>query len=180
MKLGKLPLLFHEIKNNPRLIITLSAGVLGSYYVFGTIVISPLIGFGLFFTSVIFGELLMSLLIDYYGFFWTTARPVDNSRLLGLLLVFGGVLTFQWETFTVEEEFNIMASIFSIVGSILCGIMLIIQSSFNQRVALVLESNLGSTLLSIFEAVVITLIASINALIKHSLEIQVDNVWDHL
>jgi len=94
--LEKWVLLYHEMRDNPRFRLTMGSGALGLFSLFGTIVITPVIGYGLFFTSVIFGELLVSLLIDSYGFLWLlTPRWVGSSRIIGVLLVFGGVLIFQ-------------------------------------------------------------------------------------
>jgi len=180
VKSEKWILLYRELKNKPRLRIILSAGALGSIYLFGSIVISPVIGYGLFFMCVIFGELLTSLLVDYYGFCWSKPRPVGKYRLLGVLLVFGGVVTFQWESLSINENVNVWEAIGSAAISIICGMCLIVQSSFNQQVALMLGHAFGATWLSLFLAAVLTFIAGLFILSRNSLRVQRDNPWDHL
>jgi len=180
VKVEKWVLLYNEMKDNPRLSITMTSGLLGAYFVFGTIVLTPVIGFGLFFTSAIFGELFTSLLIDWCGFFWIKPRLVGNGRIAGVLLVFVGVLIFQWENFVVDENLDILVATASVAASILSGISLIVQSSFNQRVAMVLGNSLGATMLSIIVAMFLTLMICIHDLIKHGLEVQSRNEWDHL
>jgi len=138
-------LFYNELKDKPRLRITLSAGALGTVYLFGTILFSPVIGFGLFFMCVIFGQLFISLLVDYYGFFWTETRPVGKYRLVGVFLVFMGVLLFQWESLSVKGNVNVFEAVGSALMSILCGMALVVQSSFNQRVAQVLGDARGAT-----------------------------------
>jgi len=168
------------MKDNPRLSITLTSGLLGSYFVFGTVVLTPIIGYGLFFTSAIFGELFTSLLIDCCGFLWIKPRLVGNGRITGVLLVFVGVMIFQWENFVVDENLSILVATASVAASTLGGISLILQSSLNQRVAMVLGNSLGAALLSIFVAMFLTLIICVHDLMKHGFEVQSRNKWDHL
>lgn len=168
------------MKDKPRLRVTLCAGVLGTIYLFGSIVISPIIGFGLFFMCVIFGELLTSLLVDYYGFCWSKPRPVGKCRFLGVLLVFGGVATFEVESLSINENVNVIVTVGSAGISIICGMCLVVQSSFNQQVALILGNAFGATLLSISLAATLTFIASLFILSTNSLGVQRDNPWDHL
>jgi len=60
----------------------------------------------------------------------------------------------------------------SVAASTLCGIALIVQSSLNQRVAIVLGNSLGATLLSIIVAMALALIVSISSLIKRGVKVQ--------
>lgn len=180
VKVEKWVLLYNEMKDNIRLSITLTSGLLGAYFVFGTVVLTPVIGYGLFFTSAIFGELVMSLLIDSCGFLWIKPRLVGNARIAGVLLVFAGVLIFQWENFLVDENLSIPVATACVAASTFGGISLILQSSFNQRVAMVLGNSLGAALLSIFVAMLLTLMICIHDLIQQGVEVRLRNNWDHL
>jgi len=180
VKVEKWVLLYNEMKDNPRLSITLTSGLLGSYFVFGTIVLTPIIGYGLFFTSAIFGELFMSLLIDSCGFLWIKPLLVGSARIAGVLLVFVGVLIFQWENFLVDENLTIPVAAASVAASTFGGISLIVQSSFNQRVAMVLGNSIGAALLSIFVAILLTLMICIHDFIQQGVEVRSTSKWDHL
>lgn len=88
---------------------------------------------------------------------------------------------FQWESLRVKENVYILEAVGSAFMSILCGMALIVQSSFNQRIALVLGDARGSTWLSLSLAAVLTFIASFFVFISNnSFQIQRDDPWDHL
>jgi transporter family-2 protein len=71
------------------------AGLVGTLFVAGGVVIAPVTGAQLFFVSVIAGQLIGATLADHFGLFGLDLRPISLERLLGLGLVFGGALLVQ-------------------------------------------------------------------------------------
>ena len=65
------------------------AGLIGSIFVAGGVVIAPVTGAQLFFITVIAGQLLGATLADHFGL---AARPLSLERTLGLALVLAGAL----------------------------------------------------------------------------------------
>jgi bacterial/archaeal transporter family-2 protein len=70
-------------------------GVIGTFYVAGSIMLLPRLGVALTFGIVISGQLFISVLIDHYGWFGVAVRPINWYRLLGVLLLFMGVLLIR-------------------------------------------------------------------------------------
>ena len=54
--------------------------------------LAPRIGVGLFLAALITGQLTGGLLLDQFGFLGGATRPVDALRILGCLMLLGGVV----------------------------------------------------------------------------------------
>ncbi|WP_048000317.1 DMT family transporter [Lactiplantibacillus herbarum] len=67
-------------------------GFLGAAYVFGSAWLVPQIGTGQVVVIALFGQLLFSALIEQLGWFEAKAQRVQFPRLIGLLLMFIGVV----------------------------------------------------------------------------------------
>ena len=71
-------------------------GFLGVYAISFSSYTAPKMGFLTFSGVVIFGQLLMSMLLDHFGWLGTEKAPVNWQRLLGGIVIFVGViLTLQ-------------------------------------------------------------------------------------
>ncbi len=68
-----------------------TGGVLGTFYIWTSIVVTRQIGVGAMLGLVIAGQMTSSLLIDHYGLFYATVRPASMTRLMGTVLVVLGV-----------------------------------------------------------------------------------------
>ena len=68
------------------------AGLSGTLFVTGAVLIAPVTGAQLFFVSVIAGQLIGGSLADHYGLFGLTVRPLSVERAFGLALVLAGAL----------------------------------------------------------------------------------------
>lgn len=69
-----------------------TGGVLGAIFVSATIFIVPRIGTTAAMAATIAAQLLTGVILDHYGAFGLNEIPVDSKRLLGCLLLAGGVL----------------------------------------------------------------------------------------
>ncbi|WP_075181786.1 DMT family transporter [Pantoea sp. 1.19] len=65
----------------------LTGGILGPGYVVILTLATPVIGVAMTMIGILAGQVLKSLLIDHYGWFGTTPRPVDKRRLLALVCI---------------------------------------------------------------------------------------------
>jgi len=79
-----------EISNIPWLLWT--GGFLGVYAISMSIYTAPKIGFLILSGLVIFGQLLMSMLLDHLGWLGVEKNPINWQRLLGAIVIFIGVL----------------------------------------------------------------------------------------
>lgn len=67
-------------------------GILGAFYVVSTIIAGPRLGAAALLALIVLGQLVTSLLVDHFGWLGFPQHPVTGLRLLGALLLFGGVL----------------------------------------------------------------------------------------
>jgi len=66
-------------------------GLLGAFYVVGSIVTAPKLGAATLIALVIAGQTVASLLVDQFGWVGFAERHVSAGRVAGMLLVLGGV-----------------------------------------------------------------------------------------
>ena len=67
-------------------------GLLGAVFVTAAAAFAPRLGAATFISVTIAGQVLVSVLLDHFGAVGFAARPVTPLRLLGALLLVGGVL----------------------------------------------------------------------------------------
>jgi transporter family-2 protein len=67
-------------------------GVAGVIYVTAALMLTPRLGAGTFIVAVIAGQVIVSMLIDHYGWMGLPVRPVTWLRLAGLVLILGGMM----------------------------------------------------------------------------------------
>jgi transporter family-2 protein len=67
-------------------------GILGALFVGSSLFLIPRMGATAMVGAFITGQLLGSVLIDHYGFLGLTPHPLNFSRLIGVLLLFAGLL----------------------------------------------------------------------------------------
>jgi bacterial/archaeal transporter family-2 protein len=66
-------------------------GLLGAVYVLGAVVLAPRIGPGALLGAVVAGQMSAALLLEHFGWLGTVQHPVSVLRVLGVLLIVGGV-----------------------------------------------------------------------------------------
>lgn len=79
-----------KIFSAPKVI--LIGGLLGAVFVSSVIFCVPKIGVANVVMAALCGQIVLSLLLDHFGVFGVTARPVDFKRLVGAVLVVVGVI----------------------------------------------------------------------------------------
>lgn len=68
------------------------AGLVGTVFVAGGVVIAPVTGALLFISCIVAGQLTGALLADHFGLFGIAVRHISFARIAGLSLVLGGTL----------------------------------------------------------------------------------------
>ncbi|WP_244525824.1 DMT family transporter [Sphingobacterium wenxiniae] len=72
-----------------------AGGVLGAFYVTVIVLAFPKIGPGLTFGLVVAGQLLISMLMEHFQVLGAQPQPVSIGRILGMLLIIGGVVVMK-------------------------------------------------------------------------------------
>jgi len=67
-------------------------GLVGAFYVATTVIVGPRLGSATLLALVVLGQLLAALVIDHYGWIGFPQHPISTLRILGAILLFGGVL----------------------------------------------------------------------------------------
>ena len=70
-------------------------GFFGAFYVAGLTFLIPELGASLTFSLIIGGQLILALLIDHYGWLGAPINPITFKKVLGILLVIGGVFLIR-------------------------------------------------------------------------------------
>jgi len=71
-------------------------GVAGAIYVSSALILVPRVGATSFMVCVIAGQLIASLLLDYFGWMNLPVREVSLGRVLGVVLVMVGMVAVLW------------------------------------------------------------------------------------
>lgn len=72
-----------------------SGGLLGAFLVASTVVLAPRLGAASMISLVIAGQMLASLFLDHFGWLGYQVHPVSGLRLLGVVLLVGGVVMIR-------------------------------------------------------------------------------------
>ncbi len=70
-------------------------GLLGAFYVTSVIILVPKIGVALTFGLIVAGQLGLSLILDHYGLLGLPVHAINWQRLVGVLLIIGGVVLIR-------------------------------------------------------------------------------------
>lgn len=122
----------------------------------------------------VLGQILMSLLIDSFGWFKSNIIPISSFKIIGAILAFIGIVVsnvkFQRKTnFITKNEkksFSPIKIIYILLG-IMIGMTGAIQTAVNAQVGLVLGSTSKATLISFAGGILFALLLGIFILIKN-------------
>lgn len=70
-------------------------GLLGAAYVVAAIVLAPRLGAATLVAALVAGQMVTSLVLDHYGWVGFAVHPASPFRVLGAMLVVGGVILVQ-------------------------------------------------------------------------------------
>lgn len=70
-------------------------GIVGVIFVAGSVVVAPVLGVALFFVCVVAGQLIGSTLLDQFGVFGLTVKPLNMMKVVGISLVLIGAVLVQ-------------------------------------------------------------------------------------
>jgi bacterial/archaeal transporter family-2 protein len=69
-----------------------TGGLLGAFYVLGSIVTAPKLGAATLVALILAGQAIASVLVDHFGWVGFDEQPITLLRVVGILLLAGGVL----------------------------------------------------------------------------------------
>jgi transporter family-2 protein len=72
-----------------------SGGLLGAFLVASTVVLAPRLGAASMIALIVAGQMLASLVLDHFGWLGYQVHPVNSLRMLGVILLIGGVVLIR-------------------------------------------------------------------------------------
>lgn len=70
-------------------------GILGAFFVASAVVLVPRIGVALTFSLIIAGQMLITLVIDHFGFLGVPEKSINLMRVVGVTLITIGVVLIR-------------------------------------------------------------------------------------
>lgn len=71
-------------------------GFLGAYFVAATVILAPKLGATSMLALILAGQVISSLALDHFGWLGYPLHPISLPRLLGVLLIVGGVFLVRF------------------------------------------------------------------------------------
>lgn len=70
-------------------------GFLGAFFVASAVILVPRLGVAMTFSLLIAGQMIITLVFDHFGLLGLEQRPVSIPRIVGILLITGGVVLIR-------------------------------------------------------------------------------------
>lgn len=70
-------------------------GLLGALYIYAAVILAPRLGAATLVAAIVAGQMVASLLLDHFGLVGYPQQSATPVRLVGALLVIGGVILIQ-------------------------------------------------------------------------------------
>jgi bacterial/archaeal transporter family-2 protein len=76
-------------------LVSWTGGLLGAFFVASSVILVPKLGVALTFSLIIAGQMLVTLVLDHYGFFGVPVKEVNIQRVIGAALIVAGVILIR-------------------------------------------------------------------------------------
>ena len=141
-------------------------GILGVIWLSTAIFLTPVLGFGLYYITVISGQIMSSVLTDHFGLFWSKTRTLSIHNALGVVMAIFGIFLFSIEVVVDDYEAQNRHRLTTIIGcsavSVLVGCCLTVQSSLNGKLKMLMNGTAYEvTLISFTNSIVVLFVLSI-------------------
>ena len=73
-------------------IVSWTGGILGAFFVASAVILVPKFGVALTFSLIVAGQMLITLVLDHYGFLGVPVKEINVQRLIGVSLIVVGVI----------------------------------------------------------------------------------------
>lgn len=70
-------------------------GLIGAFFVASTVALIPRLGVAMTFSLVIAGQMILTLIIDHFGFLGVPVREISAFRIIGAILITAGVILIR-------------------------------------------------------------------------------------
>jgi len=73
-----------------------TGGMIGAFFVVSTIILAPRLGAAAMVAWIVAGQMLASLVLDHFGLIGYPIHPLSGMRMLGVMMLLGGVILIRW------------------------------------------------------------------------------------
>lgn len=133
-------------------------GLAGAIGLTGNILLFPKLGGVLTALMPMLGQILMSMLIDTFGWFGSATIAMDGGRVIGLCLVVAGLIMYMAGKKSIESRSGNRSIILWSLAGIASGLTFAIQPAMNGKLAMALGSSIHAAFISFFISTIILII----------------------
>lgn len=72
-----------------------AGGLLGAFFVTAAVMLVPRMGVAMTFSLIVAGQMIITLAFDHFGLLGVEVKPVNWQRIVGVLLIIGGVVLIR-------------------------------------------------------------------------------------
>jgi transporter family-2 protein len=76
-------------------LVTWLGGLLGAFFVASAVVLVPRLGVAMTFSLIVAGQMLVTLVLDHFGFLGVPVNEVSLPRIGGIVLILAGVMLIR-------------------------------------------------------------------------------------
>ncbi len=76
-------------------VVSWTGGILGAFFVASAVILVPRLGVALTFSLIVAGQMLITLVLDHFGFLGVPVKELSVMRLMGVALIVGGVVLIR-------------------------------------------------------------------------------------
>ena len=73
----------------------LLGGLMGAFFVLSVTILAPHLGLGKVIILYLFGQIIMSIIVDHFGWFGMPVDKITLQKAIGIVLLIGGVVLTQ-------------------------------------------------------------------------------------
>ncbi len=73
-------------------LISWTGGILGAFFVASAVILVPKLGVALTFSLIVAGQMMVTLILDHYGFLGLPVKEINIQRVMGVTLIVLGVV----------------------------------------------------------------------------------------
>lgn len=125
----------------------LVGGLMGVIFLTGNLILLPRIGASLTVVTTLTGQLLMSVMIDTFGWFHIPIQPLNINKIIGVAILAIGIGLMNYHTSSKPSQVQRQKPLWLMIG-ILFGFAPPIQTAINSRLGQITDSSLFAALIS--------------------------------
>lgn len=141
-------LTFSQVSGHHPLYIWFLGGLCGIIFLTGNILLLPKLGAAMTVVTTVTGQMIMSILIDWFGFFHAPVHGISFGRIAGVLFMLFGILLMNYLPKSKRQLASQSSSKWWMLAGFLSGLVPPIQTAVNSQLRTAVDSFFLASLIS--------------------------------